>query len=242
MTGRDETERLEKISAFYQKGDLMDELSIEREVDLLKRFVNPDGRAIEIGCGNGYLTERLVKISKDLYILEPSKQNLELMSRRVKLPENRIFNSLLEDFATELKFEEIFFLNILEHVEEPIESLKKAESLLTDEGKIYISVPNCMSLNRRAGFKMGLLPSYSQFAPKDIEVGHRRLYTVKMLTDHINSAGLRIEALKGIYLKPLAESQMFNLGMEAIKAFHLLGEDIPEYCATLFAVARKINY
>lgn len=242
MNRQNEIDRLEGINDFYQKGDPMDELLIEREVELLKRMVDPSAKAIELGCGSGFLTERLAKIFADLYVLEPSQRNLDLMSNRVKLPKEKVIKSLLEDFETENKFNEVIFLNILEHVEDPIESLKKVEQLLSDEGRVYISVPNCMSLNRRAGFKMGLLPRYDQFAPKDIKVGHRRLYTVQMLTDHIEQAGLRLEVMKGIYLKPLAESQMIGLGMEAIKAFHLLGEDIPEYCASLFAVARKRHY
>lgn len=242
MSNEQEIDRLERINEFYKRGDVMDELLIDREVELLKRLINPSGRAIEIGCGNGYLTERLARLFNNLFVLEPSLKNLELMRSRVSIPAKNIFNALLEDFQIKHKFDEIIFLNILEHVEDPISSLRKVESMLSDEGRVYISVPNCMSLNRRAGLKMGLLESYDKFAPKDVEVGHRRLYTVQMLTDHIEAAGLRLEAMKGLYLKPLAESQMIELGMDVVKAFHRLGEDIPEYCASLFAIARKRYY
>jgi 2-polyprenyl-3-methyl-5-hydroxy-6-metoxy-1,4-benzoquinol methylase len=242
MSSQKEIERLEGINTFYEKGDPMDEKLIDREVHLLERFADRSGKAIEIGVGNGYLTERLVKIYNNLSILEPAQKNIDLMKKRVELSDEKIFKGLLEDFERTEKYDEVLFLNILEHVEDPIESLKKVEGILSDEGTVYISVPNCMSLNRRAGYKMGLLPTYSQLAPKDIEVGHRRLYTVQMLTDHIEKAGMRLEAMKGIYLKPLSEKQMFSLGEEAINAFHLIGEEIPEYCATLFAIAKKRNY
>jgi 2-polyprenyl-3-methyl-5-hydroxy-6-metoxy-1,4-benzoquinol methylase len=233
-----EIERLEKVSEFYKHGDLMDEVLVDREIELIKESVDIQGKAIEIGCGNGYSTERLVKILNDFCVLEPSKKNLELMQERLK-KDIRVFNGLLENFYTEDKFDHIVFLLVLEHVEDPVESLKKIESLLSDRGKVYISVPNCMSLNRRAGFKMGLINDMAQFAPKDFTLGHRRLYTVQMLKEHIENAGLKLETIKGLYLKPLSESQMMELGMNAVRAFHSLGEDIPEYCANLFAIARK---
>ncbi len=136
----------------------------------------------------------------------------------------------------------VFFLNIIEHVEDPIKSLKILSTLIKDEGLLFISSPNSMSLNRRAGYAMGILKTYEQMAPKDYEVGHRRLYTVDMLTDHCNQAGLKVLLMKGIYLKPLSEKQMIELGDDVVKAFYSLGEDIPEYCAQILAVATKKYY
>ena len=237
----EEIKRLEDISDFYKKGDLMDELLVEREVGLVQKAMTKAGKAIEIGCGSGYSTERLHKMFDDYFVLEPSTKNLQLMQKRVE-KKIRCQAGLLEDFETEDKYDQVIFLNVLEHVDDPFASLRKIESILSDEGQAFISVPNCMSLNRRAGYRMGMLKRYDTMAQKDYDLGHRRLYTVQMLTDHIESCGLRVECMKGVFLKPLAESQMMTLGMEAIKAFHTLGEDIPEYCANLFAVARKKYY
>ena len=89
---------------------------------------------------------------------------------------------------------------------------------------------------------MKLLASYDQMAPKDLEVGHRRLYTVDMLTEHCDQAGLKVLSMKGMYLKPLSEKQMISLGDDAVRAFYELGEDIPKYCASLLAVATKKYY
>lgn len=240
-----EIKMLEKISDFYAKGDLMDELLVDREVELIKQTIPSDptsaGKSIEIGCGNGYSTERLLPLFENLKVVEPSKNNINLMLNRIKkdIPHEI---SLLEDYNTDEKFDQVIFLHVLEHVADPFASLKKIESLLTDEGRAFISVPNCMSLNRRAGYKMGLLKSYDTMAPKDYELGHRRLYTVQMLTDHIESCGLRVESMKGIFLKSLSETQMMGLGMDAIRAFYQIGDDIPHYCANLFAVVRKRYY
>ena len=235
-----EIEHLESINSFYAKGDRMDELMIEREMEFIKRYDFEGKCALEIGCGGGSSTEKLCGLCHDMEVIEPSLKNIELLRRRA--PDVVCHNVLLEDFKAQRKYDFIFFLNVIEHVEDPIASLKVLHNLVKDEGLIFISAPNCMSLNRRAGYKMGLLKSYDQMAPKDYEVGHRRLYTVDMLTDHCNQAGLRILAMKGIYLKPLSELQMTMLGEDVIRAFYKLGEEVPHLCAGLFAIATKKYY
>ncbi len=235
-----EVKHLESISAFYEKGDYMDELMIEREVEIIKRYDLNGKSALEIGCGSGSSTEKLFPLFKDFDVIEPSLKNIELLKKRV--PQVNCEAVLLENFKTDRKYDYIFFLNVIEHVEDPVASLIDLTKFLKDEGLVFISAPNCMSLNRRAGYKMNLLKSYDQMAPKDIEVGHRRLYTTDMLTDHCNQANLKILSMKGIYLKPLSEKQMVELGDDVVRAFCALGEDVPQYCASLFAVATKKYY
>ena len=236
-----EIRHLESISPFYEEGDPMDRLLIDREMDVVGRFCATEGKAaLEIGCGDGYSTQKLAAMFADLEVVEPSQGNIALLRQR--LPDVRCHPLLLEDFRSPRKFDYIFFLNVIEHVEDPVASLRQVAALLRDEGAIFISAPNCMSLNRRAGFQMGLLASYETLAPKDLRVGHRRLYTTRMLEDHCGQAGLRVVQMKGLYLKPLSERQMIELGDDVVRAFHLLGEDIPEYCACLLAIAAKKHY
>ena len=235
-----EIAHLESINPFYEKGDYMDELMIEREIEIISRYVLEGKIALEVGCGNGLSTEKLHCLFRDIEVVEPSLKNIALLKRRV--PDTVCHNVLLEDYKSERKYDFVFFLNVIEHVEDPIASLKVLSNLVKDEGLIFISAPNCMSLNRRAGYRMGLLNSYDQMAPKDFQVGHRRLYTVDMLTDHCNQASLKILSMKGMYLKPLSETQMIGLGDNAVRAFYALGEDIPQYCACLLAVATKKYY
>lgn len=235
-----EIEHLESINLFYEKGDYMDRLMIDREIEIIQRYVRPDSSALEVGCGDGFSTEKLIKFFPTMVVVEPSKKNIALLRKR--LPEVSCHNLLLEEYKTDQKFDFIFFLNVIEHVEDPVGSLRLLGELLRDEGLIFISAPNCMSLNRRAGFRMNLLPTYEQMAPKDYEVGHRRLYTVEMLRDHCERAGLRMIDMKGMYLKPLAESQMVTLGDAAVRAFYALGEEIPQYCASLLAITTKKYY
>jgi 2-polyprenyl-3-methyl-5-hydroxy-6-metoxy-1,4-benzoquinol methylase len=218
----------------------MDELMIDREIEIIRQYRTEGKNALEVGCGSGSSTEKLCKIFHDIEVVEPSQKNVALLKSRV--PDVICHEMLLEDFSTTRKYDFIFFLNVIEHVEDPVASLKLIAGLVKHEGLIFISGPNCMSLNRRAGYKMGILENYEKMAPKDYEVGHRRLYTVAMLRDHCDQAGLKVLSMKGMYLKPLSETQMIALGDDAVRAFYSLGEEIPEYCASLLAVATKKYY
>ncbi len=235
-----EIEHLDSISAFYEKGDYMDELMIDREIQIIKQYNTEGKSALEVGCGSGSSTERLCQIFDDLEVIEPSAKNIALLKNRV--PDIKCHEGLLESFSSQRKFDFVLFLNVIEHVEDPVSSLKALAELVKHEGLIFVSAPNCMSLNRRAGYKMGLLENYEKMAPKDFEVGHRRLYTVEMLKDHCDQAGLKTIAMKGLYLKPLSEGQMVSLGDAAVRAFYSIGEEIPEYCACLLAVVTKKYY
>lgn len=235
-----EIAHLESINSFYERGDYMDELMIEREMEIIKRYVSPGKSALEVGCGSGASTVQLREMFDDLEVIEPATKNIELLRRR--LPTVKCSNVLLEEFEPKRKYDFVFFLNVVEHVEDPVSSLIALSNLVKDEGLIFVSAPNCMSLNRRAGYKMGVLNSYDTMAPKDIEVGHRRLYTVEMLNDHCAKAGLKVLEMKGMYLKPLSEAQMIGLGDKVVRAFYSLGEDVPQYCASLLAIATKKYY
>lgn len=235
-----EIEHLETISDFYEKGNYMDELMIDREIEIIKQFRTEGKSALEVGCGSGSATEKLCKIFDDIEVVEPSGKNIALLRQRV--PDVICHEMLLENFSTSRRYDFVFFLNVIEHVEDPVESLKLLAELVKHEGLIFISGPNCMSLNRRAGYKMGLLENYEKMAAKDYEVGHRRLYTVDMLMDHCDQAGLKVLSMKGMYLKPLSETQMISLGDDVVRAFYALGEDVPQYCASLLAIATKKYY
>lgn len=236
-----EKKHLEQFALFYEEHDRMDELIIEREVELIKKLAKTFSNVLEIGCGNGYSTKEIIKLFDNYELLEASENNINLMKKTIQ--ENfPIHKTLLEDFNSEKKWDNILFMNVLEHVHDPIQCLKKLKGIMRHEGLIYISVPNCMALNRRIGYKLGMLNDYSVLAPKDIRVGHRQLYTVDMLEHHVRQAGLKIVNMKGIYLKPFSEKQMLEFDEKIIKAFYEVGENIPEYCAVLFATATHEYY
>ena len=77
----------------------------------------------------------------ELWILEPAARNIESMRRRIDEHVKR-HNRLLESFHFCRKYNNISLLNVLEHVEDPIQTLAKLPSIVRDEALIYASVPS----------------------------------------------------------------------------------------------------
>ena len=93
-------------------------------------------------------------------------------------------------------------LNILEHVINPILTLKKAAFFLKDDGILIVHVPNALAVNRIIARIMGTLIDEYELSPYDINVaGHRRSYDRNLLIKDIQSAGLKVISTGGCFIK-----------------------------------------
>ena len=89
--------------------------------------------------------------------------------------------------------------HILEHVDEPVNLIKKAKNWLVDDGVILIGVPNAFSIHRLAAVKMGLLKSPFELNERDFKLGHQRVYSLDALENDIYKANLKIIEKGGIF-------------------------------------------
>ena len=130
-----------------------------------------------------------------------------------------------------------------QHVECPIEVLKKYRNYLDSDGKIYIAVPNAEALNRRLGNIAGLLPDINMLSDFDISSGHKRFYTVESLIAEANQSGFDIVTMEGIYLKPFTTEQIISLNLDEkiIDAMCKIGIQYPELCLGLLAELKEFK-
>ena len=162
---------------------------------------------LDMPCGDGVLTEMLAPSFSRVVGIDASSKHLELAKQT--LPEVVFHEALIEEFETDERFSTITMLNILEHVVEPVEVLKKAASLLDDGGVLLVHVPNANAVNRRLAVLMGTLTKCEELSPFDIQVvGHRRAYTLGTLCTDIKLAGLKVSQTGGVFYKSLSTPQM----------------------------------
>jgi 2-polyprenyl-3-methyl-5-hydroxy-6-metoxy-1,4-benzoquinol methylase len=217
---------------------------------------------LDMPCGDGTLTSILAPSFERVVCLDASSKHLALA--REKLPSAEIIESLIEDFETTERFDTITMINILEHVVDPVQILRKASSLLSDNGVLLVHVPNAVAINRRLAVLMGTLTECEELSPFDIQIaGHRRSYTLATLCDDIDRADLKVNATGGVFYKMLSTPQMdwflknglwedggFGWGRvggpqkdwkkEFCRACYELGKQHPEDCNIIFAcIARK---
>jgi 2-polyprenyl-3-methyl-5-hydroxy-6-metoxy-1,4-benzoquinol methylase len=162
---------------------------------------------LDIACGDGMLTEMFASHFNTIVGVDASSKHLDEARKRV--PTATFYEALIEEFECEEKFDSIFMLELLEHLQDPVAVLKKVSSFLKPEGRIIVHVPNCDAVNRKIAVLMGTLTSCDELSPFDLEIlGHRRSYNLKTLRKDIEQAGLNVIRTGGIFYKMLSTPQM----------------------------------
>jgi SAM-dependent methyltransferase len=126
---------------------------------------------LDFGAGSGSLAQ----IFLELYSIKPSCVEIDpilvdqLRQRKFTVYEN---NSSLQN-----KFDFIYTSNVLEHIDDDLETLNHLRELMNPNGKIAIYVPAFPIL----------------FSKLDYQSGHFRRYTKKELVRKVNAAGFQVE-------------------------------------------------
>ena len=155
-------------------------------------------RVLEVGCGIGTMSERLLAMADDVYAVEPNpycaERTRELLGTH---PRFTMRECLLEDCdPAELaahRFDTVYCSNVLEHIEDDVAALKTFKDVLVPGGKVLIFVP--------------AIPA--AYGPLDAELGHYRRYTKDTLGRAFHEAGLPLRTLR--YTNPIGLlGWMFN--------------------------------
>jgi trans-aconitate methyltransferase len=197
-------------------------------------------KILELGYGSGHWTKRLVDSGFDVTIIEGSNVLAEHCLSRFG-DSVKIARSLFEEFVPKECYNTIIASCVLEHVKDYKHMLKLLKSWLHEKGDLHIVIPNALSLHRRIGLKMGLLKDPMELSPQELEVGHYHSFTPDTFKAELKKSGLKINFMKGIFLKPLSSSQMMDWPEELLEAYNKLSDDLPEYTAFLYANCSHVN-
>jgi 2-polyprenyl-3-methyl-5-hydroxy-6-metoxy-1,4-benzoquinol methylase len=146
-------------------------------------------RVLEIGCGTGNLTSHLLQKAKEVTAIDIHPDYLELLSRVVQVPQGHTLTvrnqNFLEDMNGLTGYSTVILINVLEHLPEPEEALRRIYYTLIPGGRVVVLVPALEFL-------------FSRF---DRLIGHYRRYTRQSLANDLTSSGFRIK--KDIYFNIL---------------------------------------
>lgn len=200
-------------------------------------FCEPVDRLLELGIGHGYTTHRFSEYFSRHVVVDGSVSVIERFRRQFPGCNSTIMHAYFENFTPQESFDVIVLGFVLEHVSDPVGILRRYKKFLTPQGKIFVAVPNGESLHRRLGHAAGMLPNMMELGKGDLELGHRRLYSVASLSREMESAGFCVMRKEGIFLKVLTTAQLQSLQLEKniLHSLCEVGIDYPELsCALLF--------
>lgn len=103
----------------------------------------PEGKVLEIGCGNGNLLNHLATLGWQVQGIEPDRKAAEI-SRRRNLPV--MCGELSEHSFAPQSFDAIIMSHVIEHIADPIRLLQTCRQILKPGGRLVMLTPNLSSL------------------------------------------------------------------------------------------------
>jgi ubiquinone/menaquinone biosynthesis C-methylase UbiE len=127
------------------------------------------GNVLEVGAGIGATTLLLNDGSASQWLmLEPDEEMSSLLKKKInakELPGNcKVQTGTIDHLSTSAKFDTIIYIDVLEHIENDADEIKKAAALLNAGGYIIVLSPAFQFL----------------YNPFDKAIGHHRRYNKKM--------------------------------------------------------------
>lgn len=230
-----EEKRLDEIASKSTYSFGVNEYMIKYSGQLFLRNM-VEGSVLEMGPAEGVMTDILVQHFADYTVVDGAKVFVDNIKKRHSDIQGEV--CCFEDFNPERKYNNIILGHVLEHVENPVQILKKCRFLLEEGGKIVASVPNCNSIHRQAAVKMGLLDHVNDLNEADLHHGHRRVYSFQEFINDFENADLSIKKSGGYWFKPMSNKQIEETWTaDMIWAFMELGEQYPEIAAEIYVVA-----
>lgn len=211
MTDENDTGRLDQVQAYYDRlaprlvevesrnWHLQSRMALNLET--IDRFAKPGGHVLDIGCGTGFLLERLAERGFSGIGIDLSPESVEHARRRLAQigASDRltaVVGSAYEPPAG--PFDLIALTDVLEHLEDPRACIAALRAVLAPGGLLVVSTPNRRSLPgaRRWLAEHGVPGIRLNLAPVD------NWQTWTDLESHAASAGLVPVSRRGIFFRP----------------------------------------
>jgi 2-polyprenyl-3-methyl-5-hydroxy-6-metoxy-1,4-benzoquinol methylase len=208
-------------------------LHAERELNMIRKYVKK-GKLLDVGCAMGFFLKIArehgfepfgVDISCDLSKLAREKYGLNVITGTL---ENTNFKS---DF-----FDVITLFSVLEHVPDPLGTLKIINKYIKKEGVLLIKVPNYNRIFFRLNWKKD--PIWDR--------AHLYYFTPTTITELLKKAGFRILEIRTGFITELISRifKTFKFDIDQkVGARSISGEDNnkPKFLLSVFELIKKID-
>jgi 2-polyprenyl-3-methyl-5-hydroxy-6-metoxy-1,4-benzoquinol methylase len=155
---------------------------------IFEKFPNQNPKILDVGCATGVIG-RLLGSKNNIYGIENNPELFKIANKYCEQVFNLDLNNFNVNEVTETNFQMIFLGDVLEHLVNPRETLRKIIKLAKDDGCIIISLPNIAQLQFRIKLLFGIF-NYTDTGVMD--KSHLHFYTLKTAKELINSVNLKI--------------------------------------------------
>jgi SAM-dependent methyltransferase len=202
-----------------------------RRRDLVGMLPAANGNYLEIGCGNGATLEYLKANGAD-YVAGVDI-NAEAIAAAKKRGLDTAFVADIE--KDNLPFEKNFFdgiilADVLEHLYDPLDAVKKMRSYLRVDGVMVISIPNVKYY--KLLHRLILHDEWKYEEHGILDNTHVRFFTRREIVALVGRAGMKAEKVQGVYISGKVFRLINGLLLNRLKSFaayqfYILVKNVP---------------
>src|SRR6478672_2792007 len=163
--------------------------------DILRFLPSHFSRVLEVGCGGGAFSEKLLRDDVEIWGIEPDKSAADIA--RGKL--TKVLNATFEAAAHELParyFDLVICNDVIEHMPDHDQFLQAIKATMTDDAVLVGSLPNIRHIT--ALVKLLALKDFPYRNEGILDNTHLRFFTRKSIERTLRQNGYLVEALRGV--------------------------------------------
>ena len=165
----------------WQKNKGKDYFLVQENLKLVKKFLEPKSLILDVGCDIGLTVKTLENNNYYAEGIEVSKVGSGIALNKTGI---KVHNTKLENFQSDVKFDGLLLLDVLEHLDNPIEVLRNCADKLSQQGYIFIHTPHHSGLGSRYKkllHRIGIRNNYKHFGFPQHLYGFDKISLSKML-------------------------------------------------------------
>lgn len=149
---------------------------------------------LDIGCGPGYMMEIAQKSFNNIVGVEPSKVAAQIARDKGLFVLDEFFTASL---FPEQKFDAFCLMQVLEHVEEPVQILKDTFEILSIGGVGLLEVPNGLKIIRSGSYHSVFSDHLNYYTPLSLsQVAFKAGFDVLHVKESLNGDHLEVYVRK----------------------------------------------
>ena len=173
-------------------------LSLNTSTGLIISKIKKGSVILEFGCAEGRMTRYLKEeLGCSVYICEYDKESYEVAKQFA-------LGGVCGDLCSwewrekfrDIRFDAILFADVLEHIAEPVAALRKAGELLSEDGRIIISLPN---ITHNDIILKAVREHFDYTSTGLLDDTHIHFWGKENIREFAESAGLIIKEFQGTY-------------------------------------------